>query len=1112
MDFKSLNDQHKRRMEDIVSKNIKMDWEDSHFMDTLLGKPPAIRATSYDKNVTREIQTLHRLLEDYNPFLSDKTAFLQKVNEILYLIYSKEEQWYGISYSEIEECLQKQTFCIISGEGGIGKSYFVMCLEDKLTEQRIPHLCLYGKFLRDIAEVDAEEIIEHSTSGFVFILDALNEIPDAFHAKLLDLIRKLKKNDSIHIIVTYRTNAIDSQVLEKYQKEASFEYKFPGVSFESALSEIMKTSTPDVYKYENILFSHNALWLSLLCEALSDTKIANESENSIASITFILEHHIKQSIKRTFKHSDPAPVWRDIKRIAKWMYEHSERDIDDASLNSVIKPGTDFLGKVFQLGIMGELTYQGKRYYYFSIDLLTDYLIARSLFDNIKGKDFKEQVSIISQKSNTMYTLKEAFIIVIFDNFAPDYGYIKRLLKETKLIDDIQYDTLIKINFNEKNIFSFLQQFQPGTPEQLLTFFGGYTDKPFNCSNYLNDYFGGENQLAKITGALSQSTNIRLIKARLKNLIYFITLNNRAERRTDEAFFFSIWCCSAPNKDVRELATKLLFEVICKEGKFISLLISWYTKIKDLYIRESIIFALAYTPKGNKSIKTFFILLTESEDSLTAKSIKRIASYLGDDYGYIKWNRKVLYQYDKTAHISEFMDNLLLRIDLSDKYFMPFRYWGKDSVTLGEKFIENNKEEIMKINAVIQQKYLCVKNGECSGLGGIEEKIRETLYADVDFELLDTASFLSSFEKIVRKYFYLYHLKIDVHSMDCPEEQFKNSLGRKCFDIALGVFQGSLMCNYFTNNFGSFNSYQNNIGYEVFDPLENGEGMNITSPIPTFHDYVQRIADAVVVRMDVPIKKDILWVKDSDLTRRNILSVSAPVEYNGIEWIMLAGSISLGGMADHSIQWRDTYDWWCCTSEVETLTENAARKLTIELDEYTGNLFDYENCQYKPWLCKRMNTITSNTDLFDETDLVLPPSTIVKFFDLQVCVADMSWRTSSGEIVILCDNNKHSYFADPIGGTVFIKKAFFDDFIKFSPIKFFAFTERFIPETGYADETAIHFEIQSGKIVKELLNADQKSDLFCATNPQCRDCQMKVGWDTNIAPIEWDKLLGDYML
>ena len=63
------------------------------------------------------------------------------------------------------------------------------------------------------------------------------------------------------------------------------------------------------------------------------------------------------------------------------------------------------------------------------------------------------------------------------------------------------------------------------------------------------------------------------IKNRLKNVLYFTTLNDRVDRRDEEAFFFSLLCCAAPNKDVRCLAMKLLYEVVSKNDGYVEKLI-----------------------------------------------------------------------------------------------------------------------------------------------------------------------------------------------------------------------------------------------------------------------------------------------------------------------------------------------------------------------------------------------------------------------------------------------------------------------------------------------------------------------------------------------------------
>ena len=92
------------------------------------------------------------------------------------------------------------------------------------------------------------------------------------------------------------------------------------------------------------------------------------------------------------------------------------------------------------------------------------------------------------------------------------------------------------------------------------------------------------------------------------------------------------------------------------------------------------------------------------------------------------------------------------------------------------------------------------------------------------------------------------------------------------------------------------------------------------------------------------------------------------------------------------------------------------------------------------------------------------------------------------EKVIICNNNKNLYYRDPIGGTVFIRKDYLNKFLEGHTVKYFAFTERFIPETGYADETSLHFEIVNGKIVKEIKNSSSYDRWNSDKNPICSAC------------------------
>lgn len=358
-----------------------------------------------------------------------------------------------------------------------------------------------------------------------------------------------------------------------------------------------------------------------------------------------------------------------------------------------------------------------------------------------------------------------------------------------------------------------------------------------------------------------------------------------------------------------------------------------------------------------------------------------------------------------------------------------------------------------------------------------------------EIEEVDKNSFFQCFENVFRYVFEYYGISADKNLMNMREEDFNHSVYMKCVDIATGLYYGSLMCNHYTNQFATYNNNQNSIGYEVYDPLEYGEDIIITAPIPTFQDYIERLGDYVINALEQPLPRDINWVKDVELTRRNILHLIDTVKVKKQEWVMIAGRVSLHEERKHDTKWRDTYDIWCCSSDKETINDDGnARYLTIELEEYLGGLKTYSENKEKSWLCKSINNIANQSNIFDETSLVLPPSEIISFFNLELNVSDLSWETQDKEKIILCNNNKNSYYRDPIGGTVFIRKDYYDKYVQSHCIKFFAFTERFISETGYAEETSLHFEIKNGRIIKEIRNDGGGGGYNQVSNSLCNNC------------------------
>lgn len=314
---------------------------------------------------------------------------------------------------------------------------------------------------------------------------------------------------------------------------------------------------------------------------------------------------------------------------------------------------------------------------------------------------------------------------------------------------------------------------------------------------------------------------------------------------------------------------------------------------------------------------------------------------------------------------------------------------------------------------------------------------------------------------------------VELRDQRYPYYEGNHSLIKKCLDISADMLWGSLMCNYYSDEFGTYNSKQNSLGYEVYDPYLYLEDFPVASPLTNFKNVSEALCDRVVTNMYLPEVKDTVWVRDAELTRKNLRNMSIPIRNGKNEWVMIAGRISIqeNSKSGNSL-WIDKYIYWCCTADdVHIVGDGNERYLTIELDDYTGALQDYGLCEDKPYLCKHVPSLSYDADdTFDQTGIVLPPADMIKRLGLKPNVKDMTWHDSKGEVVLYCNNCKYSYYSSPIGNTVFIRKDVYDRYIEEKGIIFFAYTERYHHATGYVDETSLHFEIERGEISREFCN------------------------------------------
>lgn len=1064
------------------------EWQDGDFMDFLLGQLPAIKKDPSSNKAADKIHRLESKYRTYNFFDTNKDDFLAEIQSLINAIREDLPYWYGLNPVVLEDTLNMHKCCLISGEGGIGKSYFIKCFEEELEKREIKHLCLYGKFLRgieDISNIDFEEIASiGKTEEFVLAFDALNEIPHDAQLFLLEIIKDLIKIRGIRIVITYRSHTVIASTLEKFQHIAETDYEFAGVSFESAIEWLRTVPVIDLSEYVDVLYSNNPLLLSKLQFILHGDPAADVSKNNISRYTYIYEQYIKRL-------TDTAS-WRQTKAIAKYMYENNTKEIPVSEMAALISSHQDYISKMEQAGFITLYSTKDGLYCSFTMDSLADYLIARHMWAELDKLTPTVWAKTIAEKADAFYGIHEILILLLFDKFTPDYLKIKKLLIDTKLIRYLTPETLSKVHFSSDDICKFRKAFEPAeSRNDLLLYFAGYVNKPFNCSNYLNDYYldNPEKQTKELTALLAKKRFLGMLNSRLKNAIYYTCKCKCPHARVIETFYMALWASSAGNSDIRRLATKLLFEVIQRNPELIDTSISIFPKIKDHYIQDSLIHVLSMS-QSDKRINEFLEILWVKKDFLMAKSIQRISEYLNRPYGYIALSKDHLF--DSNANtVSEDFLRFLTRIDLMEKELLPFRFWGVKSFSSNVKFLSIDKQSISEFNNELAKTFSCVKTGDCCGILGFQKKAEDYLGVSFEEKTLDGTAMLSSMERVFRYAFAMYGLEFSFDSyLKQDEYDFSASIFRKCTCIAIDIFYGSLMCNYYTKEFGTYNNIQDSIGYEVYAPLEYGEEINIRSPLSIYQPKPEKMGALVLNNLDFSPCKNELWWKDLRHTEKNALSLLHPIKLDGHEWVMIAGRISVQDKM-HNNLWKETYDLFCCTSPTVTLKDDGdERYLTIELDDYLGNLYDYTSNNIKPWLCKSVPTIAYDSGLFDDSHLILPPVELINALKLHLNLEEMCWKDSDENPIIICNNNRSSYYHDPIGGTVFIRKDFFDRICDSVPIKFFAFSEKYIHDKGYCDESAYHFEIIDGEIKKEIPNYPNRSRIpEKEIPPQCQTCK-----------------------
>lgn len=1075
MNYKRINDLHHDLMSESINNSLKFEWNDEELINELLGEINNVYLR--DNTDSGLSYGINSLINKFNDRQIDCDSFIRELDVLLNKL-SLNNISYNTSINYYKYKINNYKKILIEGVGGIGKSYFIYQLENKLKDKSINYLCVYGKYLNRFGVSYINKIIEESKKGeFVFIVDAFNELKSNYQKLIIDNIDRLLSSGT-RIIISVRTNSISYNKLNKLRALINNSYDFLGVSYSSAIENLTNSYGMDISKFEEILETNNPLYLKMLLKIIDDKTLVKELVNSNSQITFILEQYIKKTID--------IKTWKLTKDVCKYLYLNNVKYFTKDSIKSVL--GSD-CGNYLKIMQENGFLNNNHDYYYFTMETLCDYLIARYLNDDIDDLDESDKIKLINNKLEHLYSIGEAFILILFDRYYNDVESAINIIKNSDLKDYMDLKIFSRIKFKSDQICVVQNLLKINN--NVLNFFeiGGYADKPFNSSNYFNDYFiNNPNKLYEFNNSECSNYNTNKVIERIKNGIYYILKSKSDDSKVNELFYFSIWCLISPNDDLRLMATKLLYILCNKYSNYVNEIIFYY-KFDDDYLKNSIVYILSSLDSEiiNDNIDFFKNILDDYNEINSFRIYLASCVVNKNKYDYVCSSKRNLYLEIKDNKPDEITNSFVREIDLLDKDLLRFSsYSKKDELEINERFLICDKNIVYSWNELVNSEFKCIKDGECMGSFNAFKIVSNSI--DLSFEL-DTISNLDIFliyQIVLYESFkkYKYNYKHYEERFDSHFNQFNNSLMRKIAIISEQNFMGSLMCNYYTDNFESFNGFQDKVGFSVFDPYEYGFDFNITSPISIYNEDIDHL-NSKVLKSLVLLNRDKKWWNDVDNAWNNLFNIIKPIKYKGYDWIIGSIRIHLRNHKKIKMINEEAYNVFLSCDNNAHITSNNDRKYTIEIPEYKGCINNYINSNNNS--CCSVNEVYFNSKYFNSTSLVLPPSPIIKLNNLKYNEFDSTWRNKSNEIIIYCNNNVCKYYEDVIVSSSYIRKDIYDSISNKVNFKYFGYTERYLEDKGYNDKvTSLHVEFNNDEIIKYSYNGCQKDVIKIPS--KCKKC------------------------
>ena len=531
------------KMKNDIKGNISFMWQDKYLLNTLLKKFETIYPYYDDPKGLKEDKNLieiNKYISDFNDRKTIEKDFVCNIDNRLKSILEKYPEIkyrnkYDINYYKKELSLANRL--LITGEAGIGKSYYLYEFSEKLKNKNIPYLCIYGKYTKTISS-SIMRYICNVDNEFYLIIDAFNELSIKEQKLMLKFLNNVKKNSNINLIVSYRIRNLSNEIENELKSILKNVYKFEGVDYEDSLEKLIENYGIEFNKYFDILETNNPAYLRMLYTIFdynlkrnkrNKKKYVDNKIGDLVQITSILEKYIKIICGEK--------CWNSTKKICSYMYNNNQDYTTYQEMKDILLDETDsYLEKMSKENLIDYYLYDKQKNYVFTMQLMSDYLIVRSLNNEIENKNINEIIDIVNSKIKEKYSWIEPIIILIFDKYKNDDITIAlNIISNSKLKKHFNTEIIRKMMFNKKQI-NILQEKMNFTEDTSgILQLGGFHDRPFNCVNYYNKLLlDDKSKIKNLSFGYSFSTSL----FKLKNTLYNLILINKRNSYVEEMFWY----------------------------------------------------------------------------------------------------------------------------------------------------------------------------------------------------------------------------------------------------------------------------------------------------------------------------------------------------------------------------------------------------------------------------------------------------------------------------------------------------------------------------------------------------------------------------------------------